>query len=120
MNDFDTGWLAGLIDGEGNISRGTVRVTSTDLDILEKARRVSGAGDIVARSADSRGRRKPSYVWQVLRKRDALPLLAAVLPHLCTRKAQLAAYYLYREDQIDFDTYHGHELRRLDELRIGR
>jgi hypothetical protein len=91
LSRTDVAWLAGWLEGEGNFSRGVVRVTSTDFDVLEKALRMTGIGNICAPSADPRGNRKPSWVWTVSRKADARQLMELVWPHMgLRRKGQIS------------------------------
>ena len=95
------GYLAALIDGEGHIKTGktqvSVSVTSTDLDIVERAHQMSGIGTIQG-PYQYDPKRKPSWRWSIDNRKDIARLLLAITPLLSARKTEhvmAAAEYLF-------------------------
>jgi len=113
----ELGWLAGIVDGEGNISHGGIRVTSTDTDILRRCLEVAGGGVISANKPDTRGNRKPSWHWRMGWRAGAAEVLADLLPLLCSRKAVSAAWHLYKRGHIGLQEYEKWLYFRIDELQ---
>lgn len=92
MNDLEIGYLAGLIDGEGSIlivKKGgqTVRVVSTDLDIIERAHAYSGGLGTISGPYEYKGR-KPHWYWLVCDIDEVELLITSVYPHMCQRRKQ--------------------------------
>jgi hypothetical protein len=94
MTQVEIGWLAGLFEGEGTISipRSTpkksrsgvaLRVVSTDCDVIERVRDVTGVGYVYASMPPLR---KPYWTWVVQLKRDVARLLLAIYPLMGTRR----------------------------------
>jgi hypothetical protein len=89
---MDIAWMAGIIEGEGCIhviSRGDgvqVKVTMTDLDIIQRLHETSGIGLVRFASMKGRERHKPQFSWIVQRSRDVARLLCAIAPVLGERR----------------------------------
>jgi hypothetical protein len=75
MTDFDRGWVIGIFDGEGNVTytsndvrryRGTIRVSiiNTDMEMLERVRRVVGTGNISPMKRQM-SHHLPCWYWHV-------------------------------------------------------
>lgn len=86
MSDIEIGWLAAMIDCEGTIAeRGRIAIEMTDLDLIERLRRVTGEGRIYGpreRGAD----RKPIWVWTVQDRSGVERLFRIIYPHLGSRR----------------------------------
>jgi hypothetical protein len=95
-------YLAGLIDGEGTVTmtrqhrnemrRLVVCISNNELAILEFARNVIGAGRIT-RKRTYNVRHANSYAYQVS-SRQALDVLAQILPYMKSHKTDRAALAL--------------------------
>jgi hypothetical protein len=92
MTDFEIGWCAGIIDGEGciRIQRHTfglvVIVGSTNLEMLLKLRDLWG-GNISPKKSGIKEHWKPYFLWQIT-GRKAFPMLESILPHLVVKQKQ--------------------------------
>lgn len=113
----ELGWLAGIVDGEGHISRNGIQVTSTDPDILRRCHEVAGGGVIKANKSDARENRKPSWYWRLGWRAGAAEVLSDLLPLLCSRKAVSAAWHLYKRGHIGLQEYEKWLYFRIDELQ---
>lgn len=87
------GYLAALIDGEGNIrinGHGVrIVVTSTDYDIVHRAFQMSGVGTIYGPySYRSERHHKPRWEWSVSNHKDAARLLCAIAPLMSQRRRE--------------------------------
>jgi hypothetical protein len=114
LSEVDVGWLAGLIDGEGSVTldrhgtwrRPGVSAASTDLEILEKTKRLAGGSISKAKTerTDPRyeGRpRKRRWNWKISGARQALAILRQVLPHMaCPKKIARARYVLEHYERL--------------------
>lgn len=95
MQTHDVYWLAGLIEGEGCLSRDKngkgyairIRVAMTDEDVVRKCAAVSGVGHVRGpyTSYGSLGT-KPMYSWTVCKKSHVTLLLRAIYPLMGTRR----------------------------------
>jgi hypothetical protein len=94
-------YIAGLIDGEGTVTltrehrgesrRLVVSIANTELPLLEFVHQAVGAGRVTRKRAASRAH-TPSFAYRIT-SRQALDLLAQILPFLQSckaRRAQLA------------------------------
>lgn len=105
MNETQTAWVAGLIEGEGYISIERKRYTSvtgvvqsyayprvavamSDEDVIRKLHKITRCGNV--RPFQPTGNRKKMYRWVVSDSREAQAILKAVLPHLGNRRAKKA------------------------------
>lgn len=101
LAERDLMWLAGFLEGEGTFvssrrrnAQGRdyvqprIQAYSTDLDVLQRAQRVSGVGRVCGPLKNSRpDRYKDRYCWSVSRQAEVYPLLEALLPHMGERRA---------------------------------
>lgn len=91
MNDIETGWVAGIIEGEGcfTVKRGrpVVKVEMTDLDVIERLQALTGVGTICA-PTKRKDHWSQSYSWQVQNHDDAERLMKSLLPHMSKRRAE--------------------------------
>lgn len=107
--EAEIAWAAGVFEGEGSIihsvqktgnrgnrsTRRALTVKMCDLDVLQRMKRVTGAGNITGptiRNAE-RGWR-PQWAWQVTRWDDVQRVLTAFLPYLCERRTAKAVELL--------------------------
>lgn len=102
MTDFELGWLAGLMDGEGCITMTRnngknlmpmVQVTNTNLDLMEKAKEIMellAGREINIHSQNMRGKRgyRNCYYIAVRNQLGVSRILTALLPHLVAKKVQ--------------------------------
>ena len=93
--DNELAWAVGLFEGEGCISllkgkkRVTLRVASTDLDVLQRFHSIVGCGQIHTRKKRM-DHWKQSYEWQAGKRQDVLRMLKQMLPWLGERRAYIA------------------------------
>jgi hypothetical protein len=93
---MEIAWLAGLYEGEGSLclQRGNGRwemvLASTDLDVLDKARRIAGCGEITVGDEPSRAKPhwKTLYKWRVRKTDELLRLMRELRPHLGARRGE--------------------------------
>ena len=118
MNQLDAAWLAGLVEGEGNIgiySRyALLQITNTDKSILEHA------GDILSQNwclasghEEFPSKRKDRY-WLQLRGglRATHEALCVILPHLVGRKRKIAEVVLaFTSSRLRKGVHYGKKLR---------
>lgn len=85
------GYVAGLLDGEGNIyARGysvDVSIANTNVEVLRWVQRTFVAGRI-AISHRARGNHKDCYAWHIGRAADIAALLKSVLPYLIIKRGR--------------------------------
>lgn len=89
-------WLAGFLEGEGcftlfnhkNHSGNVMAIsaTSTDLDILQKTKKIAGCGSIF--SLKQRENCKPAWIWRVARKLEVYSLFAAIFDFMGNRRKE--------------------------------
>lgn len=110
MTEAELAYLAGIIDGEGNIaihtraagSQGSVaqeyknvmKVANTDLRLLEWIKEKTGAGSIYADRR--RGNRRQCYQW-FCPSVQAAKILRLVYPYLVIKKEQAELVFAFRE-----------------------
>lgn len=103
----DLAWLVGIIEGEGSFTwhaakggrkgYGRVQVGMTDLDVLQRAQKVSGVGSIHGPYVYKRKNgspAKPLWDWCVQAQTDVRELLIDLIPRMCERRASRAAEVL--------------------------
>ena len=91
-------WLAGLFEGEGCIyllTKGEawswyLKISMTDLDILERVYKIVECGSIRIDSAPKNLKWKQSYTWEVGKRKDVLRLLKLLAPLLGERRRKKA------------------------------
>lgn len=98
MNEIETAWVAGLLEGEGCFSLRNAKASKvkllqvscgmTDEDTIRKLHRIIGFGNVhVARRCDPRrSNAKLIYTWACARRNLTVPLLEAVRPHMGLRR----------------------------------
>lgn len=93
MNQVEAAWLAGLIEGEGTIGQykyGTrtstvLRVEMKDKDVIEKAMKVAGCGNIVFKKA--RGNSKETWCWSITQAKQVEKICKEILPFMGARRS---------------------------------
>lgn len=96
------GWVAGLIEGEGWIGPApgsprqalSVSVESTDADVVERLRELTGVGSIHGVARVRSERERPTWSWRVSNRRDTCHVLEAIHPLLGERRRARADHAL--------------------------
>lgn len=96
LTDFELGWVAGLLEGEGsfflarNKERGTLKsrisMQSTDKDVLERLHVTTGVGILYA--VGEREGKKPCWGWNLDRRADLVELANLLRPHMSIRRGE--------------------------------
>lgn len=100
MNDVQTAWLAGLLEGEGcfgdNHRGGTkIQLTMTDKDVVERVAAIFGS-KVYCYDKRLKANRKPRYYTQIGGQKAA-DLIAAILPFMGIRRsAKIKSLLEYR------------------------
>lgn len=96
MNDIETAWLAGIVEGEGTIGKYTytrpngnytktiMQVEMRDRDIIEKLHSITNCGSV--RHKPARNRSDATWVWAVTKRVDVIRLCEAILPYMGERR----------------------------------
>lgn len=91
-------WCAGLIEGEGCVTRNIttkrsenynywqLKVTSTDLDVLTKLQDILGVGRIYKQKVAIN--RKEAWQYKVYRQKDLYAVLAAIFCFMLSRRKE--------------------------------
>lgn len=106
LTEVQTGWLAGIIEGEGTIefvTKNSIRiaVVMTDQDVLERLQQVTGVGTVTEAREPSKcanSGRKQQYRWRVGAKEDVEPILRSILPWMGERRGARIEEALGRYD----------------------
>lgn len=92
LSAFEKGWIAGLIDGEGTLTvhRGIgvhprLIIGNTSLELVERIKKVIGAGHISKNVKKQSGHHRPCWVYE-LSARPLGPLLEQVGHHLIIKR----------------------------------
>jgi hypothetical protein len=96
-SDINLAWISGLIEGEGtftirksnNKKYITIKVVSTDFDVIHKLHKLVGYGKINGpydRSTAGK-KRKPFLVWCLHDMYPQVELMNAILPYMCQRRS---------------------------------
>jgi hypothetical protein len=113
----DDAWLAGMYEGEGTLvihesvvagksyKRATMRIVSTDFDVLDKVLEVAGMGRIT-RTYQYAEHHKPWAAWEVRSLGDVQAIVRRLRPFLMARRGA-------RADEVL-------AMRPLDPTRPGR
>ena len=96
-------WLAALIDGEGCVQivcnkpgrqyhhspsfYFNINVTMCDMEMLERAKAITGVGALLGPYVRKKGRLRPAWRWSVC-SQQAAELAEVILPHLMLKKVQ--------------------------------
>jgi hypothetical protein len=106
MRDADWAWVAGIIEGEGNLAlRRSGRTASTrcqlqvqvkmcDLDVIEQLRERTGVGQIYGPRIGRKANHSPSWIWAVNRTDEVQLVLLRILPWLGKRRFERACFFL--------------------------
>lgn len=97
MTDFERGYLAGIIDGEGTITLTkdkefrypTISVASCTVGILETIKEICDGG-VITPKRTYKSNHSPSWSWKIERQR-AIAVLEEVAPHLKEPKKKARA-----------------------------
>lgn len=92
ISDFDLGWLAGIIEGEGyigineNTNQTFLRVSMTDEDVIRSLIEKTGLGHVNGpyRYDDNK---KFFWIWSVMTRDDLSDLLYLILPFMGERRS---------------------------------
>ena len=98
MNKSDAAWLAGLYEGEGCLTKVNkyypyLKIKMSDLDVIERARAVTGVGKIYTEKRRE-AHHKQLYVWIVGKRADVIAICKAMWPNLGERRRQRIREYL--------------------------
>lgn len=96
LDDFNLGWLVGIIEGEGSISSRlnsktgylTVELTvaSTDLDMIDKLDSLyPGKSEYIR---EYKNHYKTQYIWAVTDRGGVRTVLSKILPHMGSRRRE--------------------------------
>jgi len=92
MNEIETAWVAGVLEGEGSFVTKRVGVAvhcaMTDVDVLERIKALCG-GNIYGPLKKRKAHYKDCWLWQLCGK-EAADVTYAVLPYLCKRRLRQA------------------------------
>lgn len=105
LSEFEKGYLAGIIDGEGTVTltvkqKGETRhlavtVSGTELSLIQYIAKTIGVGMIVSKKVYKENH-PPAYTYSLF-SRQALDLLEQITPHLKT--------YKYRRSKLVLKDY---------------
>lgn len=111
--DYELGWLAGIIEGEGYISirnqnnrwpSVAIGVNMTDEDVLCSVLRITGYGKIVG--PYKKGTNKPIWTWQSQTRDDVADILYTLLPFMHERRSlKIIEALAVIEDLRDAEAY---------------
>ena len=98
--------MAGLYEGEGNISKTSlngyrITIVMTDLDVLEKYQRAAGGVGSISPMKKYKPHHKDSWKLRIGDKVSVARILSLMLPYLGNRRAYDALNAL---DDIDYST----------------
>ena len=104
VSEIDWAWLAGAVDGEGNLriykNRGTycqatLRVFNTHYNFIEKVSRIT-QGNILGKQGDTPFRTRTCYYVQIGQNGQLWYILRSMLPYLTAKRklAELVIEYL--------------------------
>lgn len=93
--DYELGWLAAILEGEGNFSRTSggyagcrIGVKMTDYDVVIRCQEITGVGTVngpYKPAEDSLGK-KPYWTWSVNRREHVEPLMYFLHPLMGQRR----------------------------------
>lgn len=111
----------------GNPKTQQLRVTcgSTDLDVVEKLRRITGIGAVSRESRKDKRRdyAKPFWVWGASARMDVVPFLEEIRPHMGVRRGakidELLEYHYQHPPKYNLKAEHGTVTRFRGGCRCG-
>ena len=93
----DIAWAAGLFEGEGCIyiikhrkKSATLRLTSTDKDVVERFAQIVGVGNVLLETASRKSHWKPLYLWNISKREEVRRILVSFMPYLGERRKEKA------------------------------
>jgi hypothetical protein len=92
MDATDVAWLAGIIEGEGQIAyylaarSPVLAVSMTDKDIIEKLHTITGEGNVRGPYKVEKPHHTPIWRWSVQNKAGVRRILEAIKPHMGIRR----------------------------------
>lgn len=100
MTEVEIAYLAGIFEGEGSVSVGTVyrgkqhdtlqlivRVGMSDADVIIRLQQITGVGTISSYQPNRAGS-KMCYRWSVTNRDECDTVLAAIWPYLGVRRRE--------------------------------
>lgn len=96
MNEVDTAWVAGLLEGEGCFSlyapvgkarRVSVTCCMTDKDVIERLRTIVGAGNVYERKP-RKDTWKPAWQWSLTTRPEVMQLIEELYPYMGRRRRE--------------------------------
>lgn len=124
----DLAWTAGIIDGDGCISRNTtsstnatwrplVVVDSTDLEILQELARIHGGGNLVKKRSRAEHHRQ-AWSWRMYGALKVIAFLTEIYPYMrCEAKRARAELLITR--YADVTPRNGHYTPELRAAKIA-
>lgn len=118
LSDFERGWIAGLIDGDGSIALNfvkrkrkyhyrhdfsllpSIRITNNNLELLEVLKKTIGGGICIQRASAKNKKWKDFYHWTLVGIFRIKSLLKQVLPDLIVRRPQAELILKYCTSRI--------------------
>lgn len=108
MNDFELGWVCGIIEGEGtfacyrykhsrirNGKRTTVndctvsiRVPQVDVSVLDKLKNMTGIGKIIPLKIYNKISKQQQHEWRLTNREDLRKFLEVIYPHMSSRRQE--------------------------------
>ena len=93
MKEIDIAWLAGLLEGEGCFTfcgggayrAARIILNMSDLDIVERAKRLMGSKDVIYRSMAGRSG-KQMYCIEVTQAEKVYEILSFIYPYMGARR----------------------------------
>lgn len=83
-------------------NRSTFLISSSDLDVLQTAQKITDMGTISKAGTPKAEHHKQMYQWQVYKPADLIAVIDAILPHLHSRRVgQLQIVRNWCQDRID-------------------
>lgn len=99
MNEVETAWVAGIIEGEGTINRyryirpdgrsymkTILQIEMTDEDVLQKMMSITGRGSMQKKKV--RNNYKQTWVWTVSNASHVKEICDKILPHMSRRRTE--------------------------------
>ena len=103
LNDFELGWLTGIVEGEGSFGftgpyeTPCIRVGMTDKDIIERAARLLG---VKVYKEERHSSRKTVWLIRISDQLKIVYLLTAMIPGLGERRSRSAKNLLKRSIEL--------------------
>jgi hypothetical protein len=104
----DLSWVAGFLEGEGCFDvnhpekRGgypRIQITSTDVDVLEKFKRIVGFGGLDGPHKVRRATHRPTYRWTSSESAKVIALMRDIYPMMGSRRRERIEFVLEHTGQ---------------------